>query len=112
MLKFSYVIRQTIDFWLYIVFRKKKIIFKNSIVFDLWYKNENVINFKFAIHYLKYSQGEICDKILKGLPDEAYEKIRLLNNSTTDKINTNLELVKLLRSTQENSSAAMKTFAS
>lgn len=37
------------------------------------------------------TEGEICDKILKGLPEEIYEKIGLLDNNTINGINANIE---------------------
>jgi len=35
--------------------------------------------------------GKICEKVLKCLPDEVYDKIGLLDNNIIDKINTNVE---------------------
>lgn len=52
-------------------------------------------------------EDEICERILKGLPEAVYEKIGMIDNTTIDKISTNLEryeLAKLVR--QENNSNA------
>ena len=51
-------------------------------------------------------EKEICEKILKGLPNEIYNKIELRDNFTISQITKNIEkyeLSKLLRRNEDNS---------
>jgi len=66
---------------------------------------ENFINITQLCYMVdrNMTDGKICEKVLKGLPDEVYDKIGLLDNNTIDKINTNVEryeVTKLLRNTR------------
>ena len=49
-------------------------------------------------------EEEICEKILEGLPDDIYNKIKILDNTNITKITENLkryELSKMVRKTEE-----------